>query len=180
MKKILLRNLILTSIFAAIIAIAAPLSITISIIPYTLATFAIFLCGAILPPLCAMSATLVYIALGAIGLPVFSNYNGGFGVLFGLTGGFIWAYPLMALVIALSVKLFKKRSILSLTIGIIVAILICYSFGTLWFCIYSGKSIMFGLTKCVAPFILADIIKAIFAIVIALGLNRFSIINKKM
>lgn len=180
MQKRMTKKLTLTALFAAIIAVAAPISIPVGPIPITLAVFAIFLCGALLPPLYSVSATLVYIALGAVGLPVFSKFAGGFQVLIGATGGFIWAYPLMALVIALSVKLFKKRSVLSLAVGMVTALLICYSLGTLWFIHLLNYSFIKGLQLCVIPFILPDLAKAIIAITLTLGLNKYASFNKEI
>lgn len=172
MKKQALRQLILTAIFAAIIAIFAPITIPTSVVPFTLSLFAIFLCGSLLSPLSAVSATLVYILLGTIGLPIFSMYSGGFSKLIGPTGGFIWAYPFMVLVIALSVKFFKKRSIVSLSIGIALSMMICYTFGTLWYCHLTGATILSGLSVCVVPYVPFDIIKAIVVIATTLGLNK--------
>lgn len=180
MKKQSLRKLILTAIFAAVIAVIAPITIPTGVVPFTLSLFAIFLCGSILPPLSAVLATLVYITLGTVGLPVFSMYSGGFSKLIGPTGGFIWAYPFMVLVIALSVRLLKKRNILSLSVGMAVSMIICYTFGTLWYCHLTGAAIIAGLTICVLPYIVFDIIKAAVAIVIAMALNRFSIINNEV
>jgi len=69
MKKRTIRNITLTAVFAAVLCIAAPFPIPIGPIPITLSLFAVFLCGAVLPPPYAVSATLVYLVLGVIGLP---------------------------------------------------------------------------------------------------------------
>lgn len=180
MDRQILRRLILTALFAAIIAVAAPISIPIGTVSHTLSVFAIFLCGAILPPVYAASATLVYIALGAVGLPVFSNFEGGIGKLVGYTGGFIWSYPLMALVIALSVMLFKKRSILSLALGMTAALIICYIMGTMWYSHLAGVSFEKGLIVCFYPFIGFDILKAVAAIALTLGLRNTALFNKNI
>ncbi|HAN20734.1 MAG TPA: biotin transporter BioY [Clostridiales bacterium] len=180
MDKQTLRKLILTALFAAIISIASPISIPIGAIPITLSVFAIFLCGAILPPQYAVLSTLVYIAIGAVGLPVFSNFTGGFQVLIGFKGGFIWSYPIMALVIALSVRIFKKRNILSLTSGMLIALIICYTMGTLWFSYVLDKSFLYGLEMCVFPFIIPDLIKAAVAIVITLILSKSSLLKNQI
>ncbi len=180
MKKQSIRSLILTSIFAAIISVLAPITIPVGTVPITLSLFAVFLCGSLLPTAQAVMATIVYITLGAIGLPVFSSYTGGFSVLTGVTGGFIWAYPLMAFSISLSVKIFKKRCALSLFTGICIAIIICYTLGTFWFCYLTGNSLTTGITACVLPFIVPDVIKAVAAASLALGLDRFYVINKKL
>lgn len=178
MKKHTIQNITLTAVFAAFLCIAAPFPIPIGPIPVTLSLFVIFLCGAVLPPLYAVSATLVYIALGIIGLPVFSGFAGGIGKFIGPTGGFLWAYPLMALVIALSVKLFQKRSILSLSAGILIATLICYTTGTLWYSYLTGNPLEASLSVCVLPFIPADLIKGAAAVAVALALEKKGILKK--
>ena len=178
MNRQTLRKLILTALFAAIISIASPIYIPIGTIPVTLSVFAIFLSGSILPPVYAISSTLVYIALGAVGLPIFSNFEGGIGKLVGYTGGFIWSYPLMALIIALSVRLFGKRNILSLSLGMLAALAVCYTMGTAWYGHLAGVSFEVGLKACVYPFIGFDIAKAAAAIALTLGLKHTALFDR--
>ena len=177
MKKRTIRNITLTAVFAAVLCIAAPFPIPIGPIPITLSLFAVFLCGAVLPPPYAISATLVYLVLGVIGLPVFSGFEGGIGKFVGPTGGFLWAYPFMALVIALSVKLFKKRGLFSLSAGILAATLICYTMGTLWFSHLTGNPLDASLSVCVLPFIPADLIKGAAAVAVTIGLDKIGILK---
>jgi biotin transport system substrate-specific component len=125
-----------------------------------------------------VTATLVYIALGTVGLPVFSGFEGGIGKLIGPTGGFIWAYPFMVLVIAFSVKLFKKRSILSLSAGILAATVICYAMGTLWYSRLTGNSFESSVAVCVLPFIPADLIKGAAAVAVTMGLEKTGVLKK--
>ena len=68
-------------------------------VPFTLQTFAIFLCSAVLGARRGLIAVLLYVLLGALGLPVFAGMQGGFGVLVGATGGYITGF-LPAAVIA--------------------------------------------------------------------------------
>jgi biotin transport system substrate-specific component len=179
MKKDYIRKITLTAVFAAIICVAAPFPIPIGPVPITLSLFAVFLCGSVLPPFYAATATLVYIALGTVGLPVFSNFEAGIGKLIGPTGGFLWSYPFMVLVIALSVKLFKKRNILSLAVGILTATFICYTMGTLWFSHLTGNSINQSIAVCVLPFIPADLIKGAATIAVTIGLEKTGILKKR-
>lgn len=92
------KDLCAIGMFVTIIAICAQISIPMPIgVPMTLQTFAIPLAGAVLGVKNGLIATLVYIALGAIGAPVFTGFAGGAGVLFGRTGGFIFGFPFMAI-----------------------------------------------------------------------------------
>lgn len=178
MKKHSVKNITLTAVFAAILCVSAPFPIPIGPVPITLSLLAVFLCGAILPAPYAAAATLVYIALGTVGLPVFSGFEGGVGKLVGPTGGFIWAYPLMVLVIALSVKLFQKRSIFSLSAGMLAALLICYAMGTFWYSYLTGTPFKSSAAVCVLPFIPADLLKAASAVAVTMGLEKTGILKK--
>ena len=75
------KKLVFTALFAAILCILSPISVPAGPIPVTLSVFALFLTAPVLPPAEAFFAVLVYILLGALGLPVFSGFNGGFHVL---------------------------------------------------------------------------------------------------
>src|SRR5690606_3011045 len=103
----------------------------------------------------AFLSTLTYILLGAFGLPVFAGLKGGLHVLTGMTGGFIVAYPIMALITSISYQLslrikstvFNKNiyRIVIQTFGMIISILICYLMGTLWFSYTSGATIAYSI-----------------------------------
>lgn len=162
-SKISTKDLVLTGMFTAILCVMAQIIIPIQPIPFTLSLFAIFLIGALLPPQYAFLSVFVYILLGAFGVPVFAGLKGGFAILFGKTGGYIMAYPFMSLITALFYKYFKKYKIAALVIGMLVSLIVCYLFGTLWFSIISGMDFITALTFCVVPYILFDIIKIILA-----------------
>ncbi|MBR2187149.1 MAG: biotin transporter BioY, partial [Lachnospiraceae bacterium] len=107
----------------------------------------------------------------AVGLPVFSGFKGGFGVLLGSTGGYIIGFILMGLIYALMTGIFGNKlmiEILSLVIGLIV----CYAFGTVWFMtVYMRETgpigVMAVLGWCVFPFIIPDLVKMAMAFFIA-------------
>ena len=87
------NNIVFTGIFTAIIIILSQIAIPTSPVPFTLSLLAIFLTGILLPPRQAFLAVLVYILLGAFGLPVFAGMKRVVSALFGPTGGYILAYP---------------------------------------------------------------------------------------
>ena len=155
------RNMVFTALFAALICVAAPFSIQVGPIPISLATFAIYLTGAILGGKRGMVATIVYIMLGAVGLPVFSGFRGGFGVLFGMSGGYIIGYIPLVLITGIFAEMNSKmiyRAILTV-IGMILATAALYTFGTIWYMIVSGSDLVTALTACALPFIPGDAIK---------------------
>ena len=99
------RAIVWTGMFAAIIAVMAQIAIPLpSSVPITLQTFAIALCGYFMQSKKGTASVLVYLMLGAVGIPVFANFKGGLGVLIGVTGGFLYGFLLMAFLCGLSEK----------------------------------------------------------------------------
>ena len=89
-----ITNIVMVGVFAAVLAVLSQISFPLpSGIPVTLQTFAVALCGYALGCKRGTLAVLVYIVLGAVGLPVFANFSGGFGSLVGLAGGYIYGFP---------------------------------------------------------------------------------------
>ena len=116
-------------------------------------------------------AVVLYILIGAFGIPVFSNFRGGFDVLAGPTGGYIVGYIPMALVIGLTLKLFKRK-LWAYPVGMVLGAVICYLFGTVWYSIQSGATFLQSVMVCVAPFWLWDTVKVILAVMIVPPVNK--------
>ena len=166
------KNISLIALFSAIIVICSFFTVP-SIVPFTLQTFAIFLCLNILGAKKGIISILIYIFLGAIGLPVFSGFNGGIGALLNVTGGYIIGFIFSALTYWLITSMFNKkpRKIINL-IASFMGLIVCYIFGTLWYVllfIKNGDTISFtgAFTICVLPFIIPDILKIILSVVIS-------------
>ncbi len=171
-QKINTKDLVFTGMFTAIICILAQISIPTQPIPFTFALLAIFLTGALLSPRYAFLAVLAYLLLGAFGVPVFAGMKGGLQQLTGYTGGYLAAYPIMALVTSLFYKYCKKYKIPALAIGMLLSLIICYLIGTLWFTSLTEYTFFASLTMCVFPFLLFDLIK------IALAISFSTVIRK--
>lgn len=177
------RRMVFTALFAALICVAAPFTVPVGAIPITLATFAIYLTGALLGGKLGVIATGVYIMLGAVGLPVFSGFRGGFGALFGATGGYIIGYIPLVLITGIfadinSKKINRALSIALTVIGMILATAALYTFGTIWYMIVSGSDLVTSLTVCAVPFIPGDAIKIACATALAAPLK--SRLNRAM
>lgn len=162
------KKIVFTALFAAILCILSPISVPAGPIPVTLSVFALFLTASVLPPAEAFFAVLVYILLGALGLPVFSGFNGGFHVLTGATGGYIIAYPFMALIVSIC----SKKGTAAHIGGIAAALLLCYAGGTLQYSVISGKTFSQAAAAAVIPFIIPDIIKSALALLIGKPLKK--------
>lgn len=166
--------MVFMAIFAAIICIAAPFSVQIGPVPITLATFAVYLAGAILGGKRGMISVIVYIMLGAAGLPVFSNFNGGFAALLGPTGGYIIGYVPLVLLTGIFAEMNSKkhRTIITMVIGMLLGTVALYTFGTAWFMIMTGSSLGRALALCALPFIPGDALKIVCVTAIALPLKE--------
>ena len=171
-QKINTKDLVMTGMFTAVICVLAQISIPVPPIPFTLALFAIFLTGAILSPRYAFLSVLVYLLLGAFGVPVFAGYKAGLQALTGMTGGYLMAYPFMALLTALAYQKLGKNKVLSLSVGMLTGLLLCYLIGTSWFSFVTGNSFYTSLTLCVFPFVLFDLVKIVLAISVSIIIRK--------
>ncbi|MEG0240167.1 biotin transporter BioY [Anaerorhabdus sp.] len=160
------KPLIQCALLAGAIAICSQIQIPLPMVPINLALLAVHVAGIVLKPKYAILTVLVYIALGFIGLPVFSNFSGGAQVLFGPTGGYILGYLLDAILISYGMQKLKF-SLQTVLILCIIGTLGCYIFGTIWFMIITQTALPLALVYCVIPFIPGDMIKAILATLLA-------------
>lgn len=158
-------SLVVTALMAAVTCILAPLSIPIGPVPISLTNFAIYLSLYVLDWEKGTISYLVYLLIGLVGVPVFSGFTGGVAKLAGPTGGYIIGFIPMAIIAGIAIDKFRRRWIH--LIGMIIGTVVCYAFGTLWFCLQSGTPVMSALSICVFPFIPGDLIKIIIAIAIA-------------
>ena len=157
------------ALFAVILAICSWISIPAEV-PFTLQTFGVFLTVGVLGGRRGTLAVLVYLLLGAVGIPVFAGFIGGMGKILGSTGGYLIGFLFAALVMwAMEYLMGRKRWVLALSM--FIGMLVYYAFGTAWFMIvYANQSGAIGLWTalglCVFPYILPDIIKIVFALAI--------------
>ncbi len=156
------KDLAICALSAACIAVCSWISIPASV-PFTLQTFAVFLICGVFGAKRGCISILVYLLLGAFGLPVFAGFRGGFSVLFGTTGGYIFGFLLSALWLWGTQRFWEERPV-RFFLFCLAALLLCYACGTLWFyCLYiqSGETIsLFGvLSLCVIPFLVWDLLK---------------------
>ena len=159
-------DLVFTALGAVLICVCSWISIPAAV-PFTLQTFAVFCVLRILGGKRGTTSVLLYLLLGAIGIPVFSGFKGGIGVLFGTTGGYIIGFIFMGLIYWVMEKQFGTKTWISI-LSMILGLLVCYAFGTAWFMIAYARTtgaigVMTALGWCVFPFILPDLIKMVLA-----------------
>ena len=143
---------------AALIAICAWITIPFTV-PFTMQLFAVFFVLTVLGGRNGTIAIAVYLLLGAVGIPVFSGFKAGFGVLIGMTGGYLVGMLLIGFLYWTVTKLTKPTVLTELAV-LIAGLLVCYAFGTLWFSVLNdGKTFGASLMICVVPFIAPDVLK---------------------
>ena len=113
------------AIFAVLIAICSWISIPMTV-PFTLQTFGVFMAVGVLGGKRGSLAVLVYILLGAIGVPVFAGFSGGFGILLNNTGGYIIGFLFSALAMWAIESLWGKKPVVQI-ISMVVGLLVCYA-----------------------------------------------------
>jgi len=159
-NKISTHDLCKVGLFAAIIAVMAQIAIPMPYgVPMTLQTLAIALAGILLGAKRGALAAVLYILIGAAGVPVFANFTGGLGIVFGPTGGFILSFPLLALAAGLG----AEKSNTTLWIGLAAGTLFNYLCGVIYFSIYTSNDLLTSFSACVLFFIPTDVIKIIIA-----------------
>lgn len=146
------KNLTLAGLFAALTAICAWITIPAFDIGFTMQTFAVFLALGLLGGKWGTVSILIYLLLGAMGMPVFSGFRGGFGALLGVTGGYLWGFLISGLLYRMLEPFGKLPAMICGMLG-------CYLCGSLWFLIYAGGGPELVLLRCVVPYLIPDAAK---------------------
>ncbi len=178
--KYSVRELSVCGMMAALICVLAPVSLPlVSEVPISLATLAVMLCGVLLGRNLGSLAVLIYIILGAIGLPVFAGWSSGLGIILGVTGGYIIGYLPLAWISGYFSEKFGKNcrgfaKYAVLTGGMILGNAVLYLIGTIWFIKATGMGLAAAMSVCVIPFIPGDLIKTAVVAVLAERLESVS------
>lgn len=173
------KNMVFIALCTTIMIICSFLTIPF-IVPFTMQTFALFIIIGLLDIKNAFLSVLLYLLLGAIGLPVFSGFKGGIGILFGVTGGYLIGFLLTVLLSGYLLKILSKKVKLSLStyiVSMFLGLIVCYTFGTLWYILlYTNSTESLSLTSvlsiCVFPFILTDIVKIVLSFYVSKTLKK--------
>lgn len=169
------NDLTLTAAMAALICVAGPLTVAIGPVPLSLASFAVYLAGAILGWKRGSLAVAVYLLIGLAGVPVFSGFSGGVQKLFGVTGGYLAGYVACALITGLfsgEPRVKKPRPAWMMAAGMVLGTVVLYAVGTAWFMVQTGNALAAALGMCVLPFLAGDAVKIAAASVIAVPVRR--------
>lgn len=170
-----LKRSIFTALLAAMLCLLAPISLPIGGVPMSLSMFGVALVAMLADRRCALMAIILYVGLGALGLPVFAGFSGGAHVLVGPTGGYLFGYIPMTLAIGTACDKIEGRSrrgTLRIAVGLIAGLALCYFFGAAWFAVLSDISFLKAFLVAVAPFILVDLVELSTAATIGTLLRR--------
>ena len=172
LKKLKTRDIAYIALAVALNAICAFITIPATV-PFTLQVFGIFFTLDYLGGRRGALAVWLYLLFGAIGLPVFSGFRGGFGVLLSATGGFIMAFAVVALLYF--VLSFFKLPHWTRYLLAAISLAVIYLGGSAWFVYMMGGTILHALVVCVLPFILPDVIKIVLALLLSSRLGRVKV-----
>ena len=183
------KTMIITAMFAAVIAVLAQIAFPLpSGVPVTLQTFAVALTGVVLGAKLGTISTFVYILLGAVGVPVFSGFNGGLGAIVGKTGGFIWGFLFLAFFAGAGAAMMKgapdsgkkdagkgKTALLSTAAGFvlgIIGLLICHVLGTAQFAILGNMGFWQAAVLVSVPYLVKDVCSLALACILGLQVRK--------
>lgn len=169
-KNSSLTKMVFTSLFAALLAVLSQLSIPMpSGVPITLQTFAVALTGYMLGWKMGTLSTVIYLLLGAVGLPVFANFKGGFGSLVGYTGGFLWGFILFTFFCGLSHHF--KHKFPALLLGA-AGLLCCHFLGVFQYHLVAGVDLKASFLLVSAPYLIKDGVSVFAAYFFSLLLRK--------
>ena len=170
-KFLTTQNMTLIAVMTALMCVLGPLSIPIGPVPITPVLVVMFLSVYILGTRRAGIATLLYILIGLVGVPVFASFTAGPSKLFGPTGGYIVAYIPMVLIAGFLIGKCGGRIILEF-LSMVLALIFLYLIGTIWLMLLSNMTFMAALAVGVLPFIAVDIVKIVVALLLGRAIKK--------
>lgn len=168
-----LKLLVFSAMFAALTAAVAPFKIPLGFtpVPITLQTLVVLMSGAMLGPYYGALAMVLYVVVGALGLPVFAGGGSGVGALLGPTGGYLISYFIAAFVIGKVVWMRKQPKYVDYIVAMVAGTMIIYTLGAGWGMIVTELGLAAIIAGWVLPFIIGDTIKLLIAAYIAKSID---------
>ena len=174
-KKITTKDMVLAGMFAAILAIISQFSIPMPTgVPISMQLFGVTLMGVVLGWRLGILSTLAYILIGAAGIPVFSSFRGGLGVLTGLTGGYILGWPLMVAFCGIRHNSANKTKNFYLTIAFcLIGLILDELIGGLQWAFLAGDQSFFSIMiYSLTAFVPKDIVLTVLAAIAGLQIRH--------
>lgn len=166
------RRIAFAAAFAALLAIASYVSFSLPLtdVPFTLQVLVVLLAGAVLGPGLGVLSIVVYLLLGAFGVPVFASGSAGLGVLFGPLGGYLLSWPFAAALAGA----FRGRGYIGRLAGMTMGMLVIYIGGMIGLHLAQGVPWHTAFLVGALPFLPFDFLKAVVAAAIAPSLYRLA------
>jgi biotin transport system substrate-specific component len=172
------RDIALVAAFAALISASAyigAIPVGSAGVPITLQTLTVMLAGCVLGPLRGFSAVTLYLALGAVGLPVFAEHSSGIGVFSGPSGGYLLSFPIAAalggFLVAYVARERRTRAIVVFFCSLAASVLVIHPLGILGMMLHFDVSFLEAASWDV-PFWLGDLVKTSLVAMIAAEVHR--------
>lgn len=168
-----IRVLTRCAMLVAMLCVCGWLTVPIGDTALTMQTFGVFLTLYLLGGRRGTVTICVYLLLGAVGLPVFSGFRGGIGMILGATGGYLMGFAVTGLIYRAVEAVFGARGAI---VGMLLGLLGCYAFGSGWYLlVYAEKSPLIAvIMKCVAPFLIPDLLKLFLAVSLGKRLRKYN------
>lgn len=170
-EQISTSTMAVVALMTAVVCVLAPFSIPVGVVPVSLASFGLYLAIRILGGRKATIVCAMYLLIGFIGLPVFSGFVGGPGVLLGPTGGYLIGYLLLTMIAGFFVDKFPGKQRFCL-LGYVLGTMACYMVGTVWLMVLMTLDLKTALMLGVIPFLPGDVIKMITALILGEKVRR--------
>ena len=166
------RSIARCGLCCALLACSAWISLPFGFVPFTLQTLVVALLPQIMPTREALVTVGIYLVMGAVGLPVFSSFQGGIGVLAGPTGGYLWGFAVGMVPAGIIARVKTLPSRLRGPLSGAATVIVSYVLGTIQLMIVAELPAHLALAAAVVPFIIPDIVKILASSAIARAINR--------
>lgn len=168
------KRIVNIGIMIGLLIIASQISFRIGPIPITMQTMMIMIIATMLNPRDSITVGLVYLLMGAIGLPVFASFGGGLAYLLGPTGGFLISFPIILGV--MSYIMSYNDGVTFKVIAYFIGTVICYLIGVEYFMVVTNYSLTDSINLCVVPFVLGDLLKIVGAVISTKKLRQINFV----
>lgn len=166
------RSIARCGVLVALLAASAWITVPLGPVPFTMQTFVLALLPQVLGTRDALFTVVIYLLLGAVGVPVFSGFQGGLGVLMGPTGGYLLGFaagmPVAGFVAHADMLPRRARGVAA---GIAL-LAVSYVLGTFQLMNVYGIDAPAALAVAVAPFVVPDVVKVAMSVGVAERINR--------
>lgn len=170
-KGVSVHAMTMMALMTAVLCILAPISVPIGPIPVSLTNLVLCFCVILLGKKKATVSFLIYLLIGAVGIPVFSGFSGGVGKMVGPTGGYLVGFLFLTWIGGMFTERHLGKPVWY-ALGMALGTLCLYAFGTLWYLVLMKTDVWYALTVCVFPFLIFDAIKIILACTIGETLRK--------